>query len=44
MQTNSEALDIQIDVLDARHLAAGRVVDQRDVANFDGDHAFALPR
>src|SRR5262245_59757547 len=30
--------DIQSDFLDARHFAPRRVVDQRNVANFDGDH------
>src|SRR5262249_49114451 len=32
-------VDIQTDVFDARDLAARRVVNQRNIANFDRDHA-----
>ena len=31
-------LDIDADILHARHLAAGRVVDERNVADFDRQH------
>src|SRR4030095_14613469 len=30
--------DIQTDFLDTRHFASRRVVDQRNVTNFNGDH------
>ncbi len=36
------SVDIEADVLDARHLAAGRVVDQRDVADFDRGMAYPV--
>ena len=38
MQRNSDALDAEADVLDAGDPAGGRVVDERDVADFDMGH------
>ena len=35
------SVDIEADVLDPRHFAAGRVVDQRHVANFDRGHGLS---
>src|SRR5262249_6080714 len=36
------SIDVQRHIFDAWHFSAGSVVDQRDFANFDGDHTCCL--